>query len=77
MRSHKPDKHGFDGELKDGHYPVIISLDVEYIPLVAYIIHGIERLFYIGKTCPLRMFHGLVPAFQGYFGIGILTVEVP
>ncbi len=76
MRSNKPDQYGFDCKLDDSHYSVIVSFNVEYISLVAYIIYSIECFFYIGKTCPLLLFYHPVPVFQRYFGIGVLGVKI-
>ena len=35
--------------------PVIITFDIEYVMLVAYVIHTVKRFLYIGKTRPLAL----------------------
>ena len=39
-------------EQHNSHYPVVIALDIEHVTVVAYIVHGIERLLDIGKALP-------------------------
>ena len=48
-------------EQDDSHYSVVVSLDIEHVAIVAYIIHGIERLFDVGKILPIGLGRLLVP----------------
>ena len=56
MRTYEPDIDETDGELNHNDQAIVISLDIEYIPLVPYIIDAIECVFYTRKTGPIRPF---------------------
>ena len=51
--------------------PVIITFDIEYVMLVAYVIHTVKRFLYIGKTRPLALLDYSGPFLQSHFRIGM------
>ena len=55
MRPYKSDIYKPNCKLNHGDQTEIISFDIEYITLIAYIINAIEGLFYIREATPFAV----------------------
>ncbi len=61
MSSDKPHVNLLVDEQYDGYYPIVITLYVEHIAVVANIIHHIERLLDVSKIIPVCLGRSPVP----------------
>ena len=64
MRPYESDIYKPNCKLNHGHQTEIISFDIEYITLIAYIINAIEGLFYIYETTQFAFLYLLYPILQ-------------
>ena len=64
MSPYKADIYKPNCKLNHGNQTKIISFDIKYITLIAYIINAIKGLFYIRKTAPFTFLDLLYPILQ-------------
>ncbi len=73
----KPDKAYINLLRGENHYrdqPVVIPLDIEYVPIVTHIVCTVERLLYVLKTVPFTSLGLKIPIPQRYAGVRIFKI---
>ena len=76
MCTDETDENILRREFDNNNHPIVVSLDIEHIPLIANTIDRIECFLNVGKIPSLSRLRLLNPINQGVLGHGILCVVV-
>lgn len=60
-------------KMNHSNQPVLITLYVEYVPVILYVIDAVKVLFDVGQRRPIRGFHDPHPAQEFVVYVGVIT----
>lgn len=76
MRSHKPYINALYCKLNNNNQPILVSMNIKHISLIAYHISIPVILANVAKIMPVPLFCHIIPSFKRHFSIDIFRLLI-